>query len=196
MSAEVFQAFLSEHRITELGYNNRIPAALLTQICTFHVRASGESEWKQRGYPIIDWEQLETIRIPEHIPYLSTILHESTPSFYRDAFLDGSGTSGRERQRYLNEGIFAVVKSGYFGGLFGDMVNVILGTMSLEIRQSLMVNQNEHIRLMGVSAYVQAILGPELLLRLVKEDMRVRTDEEARQILTDSDRLGHAMFPS
>ena len=41
----------------------------------------------------------------------------------------------------------------------------------------------------GVSAFVQAVLVPELTVSLVKEDMRV-DDEAARQIIRESSKLG------
>lgn len=44
----------------------------------------------------------------------------------------------------------------------------------------------------GVSAFVQAVLTPELAVMLVKEDMKT-DDEDARAILRDSAEVGHLL---
>mgnify|MGYP001252793597 CR=1 FL=1 len=49
------------------------------------------------------------------------------------------------------------------------------------------------IKTVGVAAYAQSVLVPELTVRLVKEDMNVDSDEEARQIVRDSIVLGEKL---
>lgn len=44
----------------------------------------------------------------------------------------------------------------------------------------------------GVSGFVQAVLAPELVLMLVKDDMHV-DDEQARVILEESSETGHLL---
>lgn len=49
------------------------------------------------------------------------------------------------------------------------------------------------IKTVGVAAYAQSVLVPELTILLVKEDMNVDSDEEARQIVRDSIVLGEKL---
>jgi hypothetical protein len=48
------------------------------------------------------------------------------------------------------------------------------------------------LRRAGVPRYVGGVLVPELVVMLIKEDMKVR-DEEARQILQESASLGETL---
>lgn len=54
---------------------------------------------------------------------------------------------------------------------------------------------DEIVKKAGVAGYAQLVLVPELVLRLVKEDMGV-DDDSARQILRDSMTIGQKLHPA
>lgn len=49
------------------------------------------------------------------------------------------------------------------------------------------------VKTAGVAGYAQAVLVPELAVRLVKEDMNIDDDQSARQILRDSISIGEKL---
>ena len=49
------------------------------------------------------------------------------------------------------------------------------------------------LRIVGVGAYIETVLVPELAVMLIKEDMKVDDDETARQILQKSTDLGETL---
>ena len=47
----------------------------------------------------------------------------------------------------------------------------------------------------GVVAYVQEVLVPELLVMLVKEDLCIKDEAQARQVLEESTEIGDLLNP-
>ena len=45
----------------------------------------------------------------------------------------------------------------------------------------------------GVSEFVQAVLVPELALLLIKDDMNIDDEEQAREVLRNSVDIGHML---
>lgn len=86
------------------------------QFCMSHKERSAESEWVERGYPEIDWQQLDT-RIAKYYTLMDDILSQRKLSFYRNAFED-SLKSGKNRtlQECLLKGEIDTTSPGYYGG--------------------------------------------------------------------------------
>ncbi|THC93799.1 hypothetical protein EYZ11_006717 [Aspergillus tanneri] len=135
------------------------------RFCESHKQKSAETEWQKKGYPNIDWDKFDD-RIQGHFDELEALLVSESPSYYRN-ILDTNLKSGKAKNFRLTlagDGI-ETISCGYYAA-------------------------SDHIvKKAGVVPYAQAVLVPELAVRLVKEDMGVN-DESARQILRDSIDLG------
>lgn len=155
------------------------------RICAAHKKRKAERAWKENGYPTIDWQQLEADRIPRHLPHLNNVLRRKAPSFYRTE-LDAVEQKGRRKLHdYLKDGVIYIAKQGYYGPRgAGVMGHAITTTMENELAAQL--KTDKVVRAAGFGGYVSAVLVPELMIELVKEDMRVTTSEEARKILEQS----------
>jgi hypothetical protein len=56
-----------------------------SRFCKAHRVRSAEMEWKEKGYPIIDWASLDT-RLTQLHTHLDDILENRRESFYRNAY--------------------------------------------------------------------------------------------------------------
>ncbi|KAL2358124.1 RTC4-like domain-containing protein [Cryomyces antarcticus] len=164
-----------------------------TRFCRAHKRAGALATWQTRGYPKIDWDNLET-RLRRHHPRLEAVLKQREPSFYRNRL-----------ETKLNSGAGRIVEKGidemdeFVPGYYGSkgarlMTDSIMAAFSRTLRR-LAVSD----RLVsaigvsgGVSGYVQAVLVPELAMSLVKEDLRLTDDDDvrAREVLAESAEVG------
>lgn len=92
------------------------------QFCKAHKERSAESEWAERGYPQIDWQQLDT-RMSELHTSMDDILSRTKSSFYRNAFED-SLKSGKNKtiQESLMGGEIEGTSPGYYGGRGAKMM--------------------------------------------------------------------------
>ena len=155
------------------------------RICAAHKKRKAEQTWIDNGYPTIDWQLLEAERIPMHIPHLSNILHRKTSSFYRTK-LDAIAQDGRKSlNNYLKDGVINVARQGYYGPRGARIMgHAITTTMETELAAQL--KSDKVVRAAGFGGYVSAVLVPELMVALVKEDMLVESSKEAMHILDRS----------
>ncbi|KAL2402457.1 hypothetical protein ABEF95_014613 [Exophiala dermatitidis] len=165
--------------------------------CLQHQVAEAHEHWHDRGYPDINWDDFETVRIPQKLPVLKEIINRSTPSYYLDQ-LDEKIKAARGNRKavklYLNEGIVDVAKQGYYGPKGARvMVGAIMTELTKPLNQAL--RSDSALRAAGVGGYVNAVLVPELTSLLVKEDMRLKNGEEARNVLDESSQIGALLNP-
>ena len=87
------------------------------QFCKAHKERSAESEWAERGYPKIDWQQLDA-RIANFHTFMDDILSRRTFSFYRNAFEDSlkSGKKKTMQESLMGEDEIEGTSLGYYGG--------------------------------------------------------------------------------
>ncbi|KAF6830789.1 hypothetical protein CPLU01_07116 [Colletotrichum plurivorum] len=150
--------------------------------CRLHKKKSAEDAWKARGYPAIDWDNLSS-RLTNHFDFLKDIINGS-PSYY-GAMLSDTVKEGKNRTLLKAEGSLT---PGYYGprGLRA-LSEDIIGRFSSTLRKRAV--DDRLISSRGYSNYVQAVLVPELTVRLICEDMGVKT-EEGRRILEESKEVG------
>ncbi|KAL2449909.1 hypothetical protein ABEF95_014578 [Exophiala dermatitidis] len=165
--------------------------------CLQHQVAEAHEQWHDRGYPDINWDNFETVRIPPKLPVLKEIINRSTPSYYLDQ-LDEKIKAARGNRKavklYLNEGIVDVAKQGYYGPKGARvMVGAIMTELTKPLNQAL--KSDSALRAAGVGGYVNAVLVPELTSLLVKEDMKLKNGEEARNVLDESSQIGALLNP-
>ncbi|PYH43293.1 RTC4 family protein [Aspergillus saccharolyticus JOP 1030-1] len=163
------------------------------RFCESHKHTAVEREWREKGYPTINWEAFEQ-RIEPHLESLDRILEPESSSFYRN-ILDTKLKSGEAKNFRLDmhgEGL-EDISCGYYGTRGATkMLERIMVRYARKLRR--LGSEDQIVNTAGVAGYAQAVLVPELAMRLVKEDMKV-DDDQARQILRDSMELGEAMNP-
>ncbi|KAL2112522.1 hypothetical protein VUR80DRAFT_7375 [Thermomyces stellatus] len=152
------------------------------RFCTQHKINDARAEWKTKGYPDIDWAHLDE-RISSHHSYLEQILRGKR-CYYGD-LLAKDVKAGLKRD--LAKADFNSTP-GYYGERgFRIMQEGIFARFSKLLRKRAV--EDGLVSARGYSLYVQAVLVPELAVRLVMEDMGVG-EGAARGILEESTWVG------
>ena len=88
-----------------------------SQFCKAHKERSAKSEWEERGYPEIDWLQLDT-RITKFHTFMDDVLLRRKSSFYRNAFEDTlkSGKNKTLQESLMGGDEIEGTSPGYYGG--------------------------------------------------------------------------------
>lgn len=169
------------------SFGNGTWMSLRTQeaFCRTHKRNSAQKTWKERGYPEIDWDELDA-RLNGHAQFLSRILEGGESHYGR--ILGEHISKGKERTLLKSQHIVA---PGYYGprGLRAVQEHVI-SKYSSALRRKAVTDRQVSAR--GYGHYVQAVLVPELVVRLIVEDMSV-SPEQARQIMEESVKVGELL---
>ncbi|OAL28202.1 hypothetical protein AYO20_09530 [Fonsecaea nubica] len=167
------------------------------KFCSQHRLAEARGQWEERGYPKLDWEKLESFRIPKKTLELERVISRQRSSYYLDeldAKIKAAKGNRRTIRHYLNEGLIDVAKPGYYGPKGARiMVHAITESLSKTLNKAL--QSDPALRAAGVGAYVSAVLVPELTLQLVMEDMRLPTAKEGRRVLDESTDIGVLLNP-
>lgn len=178
VDADLLTAFKSKHP--------RMTVSQMQKFCHQHKKRSAHKAWLDRGYPDIKWSRLDA-RIAERYDFLRGILEDDAPSHFGDLFRDRvrAGSSRTLLQSDAN------LTPGYYGirGLRAMSENLI-GEFSGVLRRRAL--QDRLVAARGHTAYLQAVLVPELAVRLIMEDMDVGA-EEARGILKESCWVGELL---
>ena len=109
----VDKTYLEGH--SKLG--TRMSLRQQAQFCKAHNERSAESEWAERGYPEIDWQQLDA-RIARFHTSMDDILSRRKSSFYRNAFEDSlkSGKKKTIQENLMGGEEIEGTSPGYYGG--------------------------------------------------------------------------------
>ncbi|KAK0731264.1 RTC4-like domain-containing protein [Lasiosphaeris hirsuta] len=155
------------------------------RFCLLHRKASAKAAWVEKGYPDIKWYALDR-RITERYGFLRGIL-EGGKSHFGEIF-GRKVKSGQNKTLLRSEGSLT---PGYYGirGLRAMSENIIREFSSLLRKRSV---QDRLVSARGHTAYVQAVLVPELTVQLIMEDMGIN-QEEARAVLMDSIWVGELL---
>ncbi|CAJ2501173.1 Uu.00g040260.m01.CDS01 [Anthostomella pinea] len=155
--------------------------------CRLHKRKAAMSSGTDKGYPEIDWDTMAD-RCSRHQDFLRSILEGTQSSYYRDV-LKEKVHSGKNRTLLKTDDSLI---PGYYGprGL-RIMTEYIMRTLSSVVRKRAVEDRLVSAR--GYTGYVQAVLVPELTVRLIMEDMSV-TELAARQTMQDSVEVGELLY--
>lgn len=94
--------------------SKRTNARKQTQFCRSHRKYSAEKKWHERGYPIIDWDNLNH-RIEKHYAPLEDVLTKRKPSFFRNLVESLDATKKGTFRLTLGGGELDSMSSGYYG---------------------------------------------------------------------------------
>jgi hypothetical protein len=175
-----------------------LPFQQQQKFCSRHQVADAKEEWDKRGYPKkIYWDELEDFRIREKLPSLKMVISRQTPCFYLselDAEIKAAKGNRRKIRNYLNDGLINVAKAGYYGPKGARiMTNAVTASLTETLNKALL--SDSALKAAGVGAYVSAVLVPELTLRLVMDDMNLKTAKEGRRVLDESTDMGVLLNP-
>ncbi|KAI1852346.1 hypothetical protein JX266_002524 [Neoarthrinium moseri] len=151
--------------------------------CRLHKRKEAQDHRKTKGYPDVDWGNIES-RLQMHTDIIENILQGQRLSHYASLFQKRVESGENRMLLKTNESLIP----GYYGprGL-RVMSEFITKNFSDTLRKRAVEDRLVSSR--GYSGYMQAVLVPELAIRLIMEDMSV-TEEDARGILSDSCDVG------
>ena len=176
----------------EVAGTHRLSMRRQAEICHKHKIRTGCVEWREKGFPEIQWHIFDE-RLCSYHPQLDDLLQSSEPSFYRNLLQDTvrSGKNRTLRQTVMQSEDMGGLVPGYYGSRGAKaMVDNIIARYSSKLRR--MGHSDKLISTSGVSGYVQAVLAPELAVMLVMDDMR--TDQHgAREILRESVEIGNLL---
>jgi hypothetical protein len=180
----VDKSLLDEFQSKQRG--GHMTVAAMRRFCDQHQRRSAREDWLLKGYPDIQWDELDA-RIAKHHAHLRRILAGDEPSHYAARF-EESIRRGRNRTLLTSS---ANLTPGYYGlrGLRAMTENLITEFAPLlrerAVRDSL-------VSARGYTTYLQSVLVPELAVRLIMEDMGCE-EGEARTILAESSGVGELL---
>ncbi|EME79196.1 uncharacterized protein MYCFIDRAFT_216364 [Pseudocercospora fijiensis CIRAD86] len=171
------------------------------RFCRWHQQQKAEAQWRERGYPEIDWKQLSR-RMRAHDSFLKDIVNDTVESHYRDELKSKSKKSRKDLEHVITgHESRGGASMGYYGPKGAKLITEhIIGRLTNDIRQ-----RSKKDKLVstsgvqgGVSGFVQVVLAPHLVELLVKEDMKLAGDDwesRAREIIAESTHLGELLHP-
>ncbi|KAL4975100.1 RTC4-like domain-containing protein [Aspergillus desertorum] len=164
------------------------------KFCESHKLSSAEQEWINAGYPTIDWDEFDQ-RIESHLKEIEKLMVPENSSYYRN-YLRSMLKDGKAKNfalRFEGDALEAL-SCGYYGSRGSErMLQRITTRYSRKLRR--LAAEDHIVKQAGVVGYTQAVLVPELAIRLIKEDMGV-DDVSARKIMRDSIDIGEKMNPA
>lgn len=169
--------------LSEYSKGQRMSIARQAKFCHQHKKRSARELSKVKGYPEVDWERLES-RIRAHRPYLESLINGAESHFGER--LREKIRAGRNRTLFTTDD-YPV--PGYYGlrGM-SAMTESIVDVFSSLLRERAPLDRLISAR--GHTGYVQSVLVPELGVRLIKEDMSIADDGEARAVMRESRAVG------
>lgn len=169
------------------------------KFCYDHRLRDAQSAWTAAGYPVLDFESfLSSERVKKHVRGLKDVIKRDRKSYYLshldNAVSAAKGHQGKIKQ-YFDVTVLALIHLGYYGPKGARMLSHAIAD-DVEIGRLLSrgMRTDKAFKVAGLTRIVNCVLLPELLTRLVQEDMLLSKgeegEEEARKILEDSTDAG------
>ncbi|ATY63084.1 hypothetical protein A9K55_007970 [Cordyceps militaris] len=176
-------------QLDEFGQGKRLTVRLQTRFCQLHKQRAAAQTWRDRGYPTIDWDAIEA-RFAVHSDHLRAVVDGAAAARSHFRTLHARNIeAGRARAMKQEENF----NPGYYGprGLsaMGDYLVSAFGD-ALKKRAV----DDRVVAGRGSAAFIQAVLVPELGVRLIMEDLKL-SEAAARQVLEESKALGELVQP-
>jgi len=188
------------------------------RFCKEHRVRAAQETYRNRGYPDVDWEKLPK-RLERYYPKLEAILRntidppsatenisrtneeggvegvpfaeEEGPSTYRRA-LEEAVSLGTDRTLFSSilkqSQNTASLSTGYYGHRGARILEEALTSRFATVIREVAIH-DPVVRFGGFSNFVQRVLVPEVVWRLVVEDLKVGP-EEARRVVNESAEIG------
>ncbi len=169
----------------ELSSCGKMNTWMQEKFCRSHRKKTALEEWELKGYPTIKWEKLDS-RISKHHQFIKELIN-GRPSHYRN-ILNEKVSTGKDRTLMK---MTSNLTPGYYGTRGLRVVSENIMKKFTPLLKKRMV-QDRLMSARGFTPYVQIAVVPEVVVKLIMEDMNVGV-EEARKILEDSVSVGELL---
>lgn len=174
------------------------------KFCYDHRIRDAKRLWAEKGYPEIDFDRLgSSSRLRKQIGSLPSVIQRKKTSHYLIALDHAiSAAAGNQTtiKRYFDVTALSTIHNGYYGPRGAKVISAAIGD-DPEVIKALKkaIKSDKNFRLAGFGRAIDCVLLPEILLRLVIEDMGFsigrgatsgKADEEARKVLEESVEVG------
>lgn len=176
---------VDEILLKEFSNGERMKLVRQVKFCRMHKKVTAQKTWKEKGYPIVDWAGLEA-RIEAHHDLLKNIIMGSESHF--GDLLQRNIRTGQARTLLTTD---EYLTPGYYGlrGM-SVMTELVTDKFSNLLRERAPVDTRISGR--GYTRFVQAVLVPELAVKLIQEDLSLGEDE-ARETMKESRLVGEIL---
>ncbi|KAL9015420.1 MAG: hypothetical protein Q9185_007179 [Variospora sp. 1 TL-2023] len=189
---QICKEFISRLFVEEFASSAVLSVRQQQRLCKAHRVRSAEGTWKAKGYPSVDWNSFPQ-RLAKYDSALTDVLSGTTSSFYRNSYEDQvkAGVNRTLQQTLMSGSNSEDLKRGYYGTKGARMImDHLMSRFAARIRRR--AATDKLVSAAGVAGFVQAVLAPELVVMLVKDDMQV-DEEQARVVLEESSEIGHLL---
>jgi len=109
----------------EFNFGKGLSVRQQVAFCRAHRKRAAEQEWVDKGYPEINWEEMDK-RIQGHFSDLEKILTLQTQSFYRNALLSSADSIKKDNFRLtFTSDSLERMSSGYYGSRGSKMMYIL-----------------------------------------------------------------------
>ncbi|MCJ1292350.1 hypothetical protein MMC34_003900 [Xylographa carneopallida] len=178
----------------EYTRSHRLTVRQQAYFCRLHRTATAQAIWKARGYPDIDWKKMPD-RLAAHDVYITSIIKNTQPSYYRSLLTQkvASGINRTAAQAFARADEDGGAETGYYGSKGEAIITDYIVQKYGKLARKLAGGDKVVAAGGEVSGFVQKVLLPEVVCRLVMEDMGLRSEEEARAVCAEGAELGELL---
>ncbi|KAK5092092.1 hypothetical protein LTR70_005057 [Exophiala xenobiotica] len=181
-----------------------LPLSKQQKFCYDHRIQDAKGKWAENGYPDIDFDTLSSAStLQKHLKALPSIVQRKKISHYLTALDDAiSAAKGNQTtiERYFNLTAITTIHNGYYGPRGAKIISQAISE-DADVAKVLKkaIKSDKSFRLAGIGRAIDCVLLPEILVRLVMEDMSLgqgrggragKAEEEARKVLEESVDVG------
>jgi len=181
-----------------------LPLSKQQKFCYDHRMQDAKRKWAANGYPEINFDTLGlSSTLQKHIRTLPSVIQRKKTSQYLIALDDAvSAAKGNQTiiERYFNLTAITTIHNGYYGPRGAKVVSAAIAE-DADVAKALnkAIKSDKSFRLAGIGRAIDCVLLPEILVRLVIEDMSLgqgrggrsgKAEEEARKVLEESVDVG------
>ena len=162
-----------------------------TMFCKDHKRRKANKEYKDKGYPEIDWDDFPS-KIRDYHPQLKAVLRNEKPSEYRDKHAQRlADKDARAVRKQLNSDAAYESTTGYFGSRGKRaMMEGIASQLGPVIKEC--VERDPVVAFNGFATFIQSVLVPELTIWMTMDDKGV-SEKKAKELVQESGALGEVV---
>jgi hypothetical protein len=159
-----------------------------TLFCKEHKRRKALKEYRDKGYPEIDWEDFPS-KIRDYHPRLKAVLRNKKPSEYREKHAQRlADRDARAVRKQLDSDAAYESTTGYYGSRGKRaMMEGITSQLGPVIKEC--VERDPVVAFNGFATFVQSVLVPELTVWMIMDDNDF-SERKAREIVQESGALG------
>ncbi|KAK5087991.1 hypothetical protein LTS08_004947 [Lithohypha guttulata] len=167
------------------------------QFCYIHRMRDARLAWNKAGYPELDFATLGTSkRVQKHIKNLLPVIVRKTPSFYLKKLDEAASRSKGQGaiKHFFAEETIDLIHHGYYGPRGAKVISKAIAEDTEVVSSLKGRTRDKAVQAAGVGRYIDCVLTPEVLIKLMQEDSKEPCNgEDARKVLKESQELGRLL---